>query len=244
MTDARSHMQDLVAVAAPYWAGEAEIVREYLAAHRTPERDLVWLKAQAWKETRLLRELSPDAQRDYFATNTIAEHPEGSEAVHKFAEEIKHFRLIAGLVTEITGKPVTIAELAELPEETKLQAMRAPYRHGTPFERAIVNFTEGGGGAIYWVLSRLEGGTLERHMADVFREIHDEEVWHGPAEVRTIAKRITDEADWERAARAVRAICRQRLAMRNEMFSRPLSEARLDAIAAGNIEPWPMPIDL
>src|SRR5262249_38805935 len=81
MTDARSHMKDLVAVAAPYWAGEAEIVREYLASHRTRERDLVWLKAQAWKETRLLRELSPEAQRDYFATNAISEHPEGHEAV-------------------------------------------------------------------------------------------------------------------------------------------------------------------
>ena len=85
---------------------------------------------------------------------------------------------------------------------------------------------------------------LERRMADVFREIHDEEVWHGPAEVRTIAKRITDDADWERATHVVRDVCRQRLTMRNEMFSRPLSDARLDAIAAGSIEPWPMPIDL
>ncbi len=244
MADARTHMKDLVAVASPYWAGEAEIVREYLATLRTPERDLVWLKAQAWKETRLLRELSPEAQRQYFATNAIADHPEGSEAVRKFAEEIKHFRLIVGLITDFTGAQVTLDDLAELPEETKLQAMRAPYRRGTPFERAVVNFTEGGGGAIYWVLSRLEGGAFERRMADVFREIHEEEVWHGPAEVRTIAERVTDEADWERATRVVREVSRQRLAMRNEMFSRPLSDARLDDIAAGNIEPWPMPIDL
>ncbi len=42
----------------------------------------------------------------------------------------------------------------------------------------------------------------------------------------------------------VRQVCRQRLSMRNEMFSAPLSEARLDEIAAGKIEPWPMPIAL
>jgi hypothetical protein len=32
--------------------------------------------------------------------------------------------------------------------------------------------------------------------------------------------------------------------MRNEMFLRPLSEARIAAIAAGDIEPWPMPVPL
>ena len=244
MSDARTRMLDLVAVAAPYWAGEAEIAREYLATRRTPARDLVWLKAQAWKETRLLRGLAPEAQRQYFATGRVADHPEGVEAVRKFAEEMKHFRLIAGLVTELTGTPVTLDDLTELPEETKLQAMRAPYRFGTPFERAVVNFTEGGGGGIYWVLARLQGGATERRIADVFREIHDEEVWHGPAEVRSIARQVTDAADWERAARIVRDLCRQRLAMRNEMFSLPLAESRLDEIAAGHIEPWPMPIKL
>ena len=72
----------------------------------------------------------------------------------------------------------------------------------------------------------------------------DEEVWHGPAEVRAIARHAEGAADWQRAADIVRAICRQRLAMRNEMFCAPLAESRLDAIAAGDIEPWPMPIAL
>jgi len=30
--------------------------------------------------------------------------------------------------------------------------------------------------------------------------------------------------------------------MRNEMFGFPLSAARLDAIVAGGIAPWPMPV--
>jgi hypothetical protein len=32
--------------------------------------------------------------------------------------------------------------------------------------------------------------------------------------------------------------------MRNEMFSFPLTDGRLDEIASGRIEPWPLPLAL
>jgi hypothetical protein len=237
-------MRRLVDVAAPFWAGEAEIVRAHFARPRTLADDLHWLRAQAYKETRHLRILPPALQDEFLRTGRVAAHPEGPEAAKKFAEEMRHFRLLTDLIAELTGRPVTLADLRELPEETRLQDLRAPYRAGPPLDRAIVDFTEGGGGAMYWVLMRLEGGTFERRAAEVFRIIYDDEVIHGPAEIHTIARHAADPGDWTRAEDAVRAICHQRLHMRNEMFLHPLTAARIGEIAAGKIEPWAMPIPL
>lgn len=237
----RVRMRTLVAVAAPSWAGEAEIVSAYFATRRSRERDLVFLRAQAWKETRLVRAL-PAARHDAaFASGLANDHPEGAPQ-KKFREEITHFRLLATLIEELCGAYPTLADLDELPEETRLQALRAPWRAGSPLERAVVNFTEGGGGAIYRAIGALDGGPFERRMATVFRAIHDDEIFHGPAEIRTLARHARDAADWGDAADMVCRIGRQRLRMRNEMFSHPLNEDRLDEIAAGRIAPWPMPV--
>ena len=244
MADTRKFMTGLVGVAAPYWAGEAEIVRSYFSRPRTLERDLLWLKAQAFKETRHLRILPADKREEFWRTGTVADHPEGPEAGRKFAEEMKHFRLLSDLIAELIGAPVTMADLVELPQETELQAMRAPYRAGGELDQAIVNFTEGGGGAIYWVLARIEGGELERRIAHAFRVIYEDEVIHGPGEIHTIARHATSAQDWRRAERIVEMICRQRLHMRNEMFGFPLSGARIREIGEGEIEPWEMPIPI
>jgi hypothetical protein len=241
--ETRTRMRDLVAVAAPSWAGEAEIVCSYFATRRTVERDVAWLAAQAWKETRLVRALPAEARSGSLAAGTVEAHPEAVSEV-KFAEEVKHFHLLVGLIEMITGARVGIEDLRELPEESRLQALRAPYRAGTPLERAVVDFTEGGGGAIYQVLGGVDGGPLERRMAAVFREIHDDEVFHGPAVIHSIAALARGPDDWSHAADLVGRIGHQRLRMRNEMFSFPLSETRRDEIAAGHIKPWPFPLAL
>ncbi|MEW6269238.1 MAG: hypothetical protein AB1689_08080 [Thermodesulfobacteriota bacterium] len=234
-------MEELVALAAPSWAGEAEIARTYLAHHRSVAGDARFLAAQAWKETRLVRALPPERRAECFATAVVDDHPEGAPPI-KFAEEVKHYRLLAGLLEELTGEPVTLDRLRELPAETRLQELRAPYRAGTPLERAVVNFTEGGGGAIYAVLAELGETPFDRRMAAAFREILDDEVFHGPAEIQNVARHASRPDDWRHAADLVRRICRARLDMRNEMFGFPLADARLDEIAAGHIAPWPMPV--
>jgi hypothetical protein len=237
-------MQHLVDVAAPFWAGEAAIVRAYLARPRTVADELHWLRAQAYKETRHLRDLPRPLREEYFATGRVAVHPDGPEAARKFREEMGHFRLLTDLIAGLTGTPVVLADLAPLAEDVKLQALRAPYRKGSALDQAIVDFTEGGGCAMYAVLSELDGGDFERHTAAAFRIIYKDEAIHGPTEIHTIAKLAAAPEDWERAERIVAAIGLQRLHMRNEMFLRPLSEARIAAIAAGDIEPWPMPVPL
>jgi len=242
MNGARARMIELVEIAAPFWAGEAEIVRTYLAGPRTVDKDLRWLKAQAFKETRHLRILPQDVQDEYWRTGSLQNHPNGAEEGAKLAEEMKHFRLIAELIEYLAGAPVGIADLLELPEETTLQDLRQPYRDGTDFERCIVDFTEGGGGAMYWVLARVEGGDYEHRTAVAFRLIYNDEVLHGPGQIHTIGRLAKSVADWEHAKDIVGRVCAQRLHMRNEMFSWPVSVERIAAIGAGQIDPWPMPV--
>ncbi|MBV8534447.1 MAG: hypothetical protein JO128_02570, partial [Alphaproteobacteria bacterium] len=48
---ASSRVQHLISAAAPYWAGEAEVVRTYFASpKRTRDTDLAWLARQCFKE--------------------------------------------------------------------------------------------------------------------------------------------------------------------------------------------------
>jgi hypothetical protein len=228
MDGVRNRMIELLDLAAPFWAGEAEIVRAYLVRPRTVETDLRWLKAQAFKE--------------YWKSGTVHEHPDGPEAGEKLAEEMKHFRLIAGLIEHLTGAPVGTTDLLELPEETRLQDLRQPYRAGSDFERCVVDFTEGGGGAMYWVLAQLNGGHFQRRIAEAFRLIYEDEVLHGPGQIHTLGRLAASAADWEHARGIVARVCQQRLHMRNEMFSWPLTAERIAEIGAGKIDPWPIPV--
>jgi hypothetical protein len=240
----RERAADLVAMASRPWAGEAEIVRTYFARHRTRERDVLWLEAQAFKETLDLRMLPRDLQEEALRTGTVAHHPGGAELQEKLRCEMNHFRLIAELAEELTGRPVTLEGLPHLAEEEKLQRIRAPYRAGNPFERKVVMFTEGGGGAMYLTLAEMDGGDFERKMARNFRVIYEDEVYHGPAMIHDLDRLARGAEDWSFAIDLVGKIGRQRLRMRNEMFSFPLTDERLEEIAAGKIDPWPMPIPL
>lgn len=236
--------RELIDLAAPFWAGEAEVVERYFAGPRSIETDLHWLRAQAFKETRHLRALSPEMQEQYWASGTIPDHPEGPEETRKLAEEMKHFDLIAALITSLTGRRATLEEFPLLEEERKLQELRAPYRAGTEFERTLVDFTEGGGGSMYDMLTRVEGGEFERRIVEAFRVILADEVIHGPGQIHALAQLSRDEDTWQRAGEIVVAIGKQRLQMRNEMFSFPLDERRIAEIEAGEIEPWPSPVDI
>jgi hypothetical protein len=172
-------------------------------------------------------------------------HPDGERAAEILAEEMKHFGLLAGLIQGLTGKEVVPDELHGLEEDRTLQALRADLRkRGGELERAAVTFTEGGGGSMYAVLEGLDGSDFDRDVAAAFREIHTDEVIHGPMQIHRIAEHARKAEDWERCTQIAVSICRQRLQMRNEMFGRPLSGGRIEEIEAGKIEPWPIPIEI
>jgi hypothetical protein len=243
MNEQRQGMTSVVARAAPYWAGEAEVVRSYFSRPRTRDQDLFWLSAQAYKEARPFRNLPEHLQEEFLRTGVAQSHQNGNDTAQRIVEETRHFRLLADLIATCFGVRVSLTDTVLLPEDRRLQELRATMRaHGGELERAAVAFTEGGGGAMFQVLSQLTGGEVERKIASVFRIIAQEEIPHGPMEIHAIARRAKSEADWERARIIVQRISRQRVLMRNEMFGFPLSSVRVQEIDAGQIQPWPLPI--
>ncbi|MBI3767584.1 MAG: ferritin-like domain-containing protein [Deltaproteobacteria bacterium] len=239
----RTELHAVAATAAPYWAGEAEIVRTFLAKPHTLEEHLVWLRAQAYKESAPLLALTPPARERLLATGSFEQAGVSPSETDRLADEWKHFRLIAELVEELTGTPLDPTALAPLPEDQKLQEIRAVgrARHGL-LGTACAAFTEGGGGAMYAVLAELDGSRFETRVATIFRVICADEVRHGPMQIHAIAAAARDPSDWETAHTLVSAISRQRLRMRNEMFGHVLGPARLAEIDAGRIVPWPLPV--
>ena len=242
--DSRTQMDSVIATAASYWAGEAEVVREYFLQPRTTDRDLQWLRAQAYKEARPFRDLSLPLQEEFLRTGTLTRHPHGPEMLVRLSQEVQHFSLLAEVIFTLSGKAVSLHDHVDLPEDRKLQKLRAGYRTHGPLERAAVEFTEGGGGAMFHVLRQLDGGEFEREIARVFAITAADEQWHGPPEVMAIVRYARDSGDWERARVIVREISHQRLHMRNEMFGFPLRPARVHEIETGLIQPWSMSIPL
>jgi hypothetical protein len=241
----RRGMAAVIEVAAPYWAGEAEVVYTYFGRSRTRAQDLFWLRAQAYKEARPFRDLPKDLQAEFLRTGTVRHRLDGTDTAQRIAQETAHFWLLADLIADCFGVTVALTDVVTLPEDRKLQELRAAFRtQGGELEQTAVAFTEGGGGAMFQVLSQLSGEELERKIAAVFKVIAREEIPHGPMEIHVIARHAKNQADWERARMIVHAISRQRLLMRNEMFGSPLSSARLQEIDAGQISPWPMPVSL
>lgn len=245
MPETHQSMAAVIAAAAPYWAGEAEVVRTYFTRGRTRALDLSWLRAQAYKEARPFRDLAKNLQEEFLQTGAVRHHPDGAEAAQHMVQETRHFRLLADLLSACFGVTVTLGDTLHLPEDRKLQELRTAYKsNGGLLDRAAVAFTEGGGGAMFQVLSQLEGGELERKIAAVFKIIAQEEIPHGPMEIHALAHHAKSEEDWERARTIVHVISRQRLLMRNEMFGFPLDPIRMHEIDQGQIQPWSMPISL
>jgi hypothetical protein len=171
----------------------------------------------------------------------------------KLADETKHARLVMDLLEQIGGKKVTSADLPWLPEDKELARTRARYSpsyatllHGSGkiraneiqrqdenLERAAITLTEGGGGALYRVCSKLKKQGIEGKIARVFHEILLDEVGHKDSGGRALASLVRDKASFERAAKIICQVSAQRLRMRNEQFGFPLSPAQLLALDQG-----------
>jgi hypothetical protein len=137
-----------------------------------------------------------------------------------------------------------------LPEDRNLAAVRARYsktyagllhgsekitareirRRNESLERAAITLTEGGGGALYQVCSKLGKRGIEAEIAKAFREILADEVEHKESGARSLAPLVRTRAAFARAAEIVNAVCIQRLRMRNEQFGFPLSGEALASL--------------
>jgi rubrerythrin len=246
-----SHGKRLTRLAQAYSAAEARIVRAYFRNPRSKTDHLRWLRAQAFKEYSAIKPIFTALAKLYPDVDRGIDRHDFEELTEKLADETKHARLVMDLLQEIEGRRVTFADLLWLPEDRKLAKIRARYsrsyatllhgngairareirRRDEALERAAITLTEGGGGALYQVCSRLKKRGIEKKIAEVFREILRDEMEHKETGGRSLASLVKSKADYKRAAEIICEVSSQRLRMRNEQFGFPLSEDEIWTLA-------------
>jgi hypothetical protein len=154
---------------------------------------------------------------------------------------------------QVIGKKIKPTSLTWLPEDKKLAKIRARYSksyaillHGSgkvsskeikrsdeELERAAITLTEGGGGALYQVCSKLKKNGVEGKIARVFHEILLDELEHEDSGTRSLEKHIKDAKAFARGADVICQVSGQRLRMRNEQFGFPVAPSALSALDKG-----------
>jgi hypothetical protein len=248
---------------ARWWAGEAEVVRVYFSRPRSAASDARWLKLQAARELGAAMRAARQAPKLFEAVEDTIDRHDLENAARGVYEEVRHYRLLADLLEEITGEKPRPAELLayagtlthakervghpELPALTEhiatVKKLHAKYGDLTA---AVLSFFEGGGAAIFHSGSKLleypyvsySNGVIERKIAAAMQIIYEDEMRHGPIHIPEVAERLTSEADFEAAEAIIHAKAKAHLRLRNETFGYPLSDERMREIDTGiGVEP-------
>jgi hypothetical protein len=244
------YIQRLTQLASAYRAAEEAVVRAFFKKPRTRRDHLRWLKAQGFKEYSAIQPIIGALTALYPNVDRGVDRRDYAELTEKLADETKHARLVMDLLEEMTGKKITPRDLTWLPQDRKLAKVRGRYSksfarllHGSgkviskeikrkdeKIERAAITLTEGGGGALYQVCSKLKKRGIEGKIARVFHEILLDEVGHKDTGARALAELISNATSFRRAAKIIAEISVQRLRMRNEQFGFPLKREELAAL--------------
>ena len=243
------HAQKLARLARNYTAAERAVIAAFFRRPLQRKNHLRWLLAQAFKEYSAIKPIFTALARLYSRIDRDVDRHAYEDLADKLADETKHARLVMDLIEEIGGESVTVRDLLWLPEDKKLARVRAGYSrayatllHGSgtisakemrrqdeTLERAAITLTEGGGGALYQVCSKLPAtNAVNRKIAKVFREILSDEIGHKNSGGRALAPLVQTEASFHRAAKIICAVSGQRLRMRNEQFGFPLKRKQLE----------------
>ncbi|MGH7929212.1 MAG: hypothetical protein ACREQV_15600 [Candidatus Binatia bacterium] len=237
-------------LAAAYRRAEVAVIAAFFSKPRKKKDHLRWLSAQAYKEYSAIKPIFSALAKLYPEVDRGIDRHDFEELTEKLADETKHARLVMDLLEEVRRKKTTFADLLWLPEDKKLAKIRARYSpsyatllHGSgsiktneirrkdeALERGAITLTEGGGGALYLVCSKLKRGNFERRIAHAFKEILADETEHKDAGGRSLDALITTRDAFLRAARIITEVSSQRLRMRNEQFGFTLPEAHMTAL--------------
>lgn len=237
---------ELIAVAKPFWDAEAEITRRFFAGNPSRDHYLRYLKAAVYKE------LNPVI--GYGATTGYANglHMEFDSLVDRFngldrdvarrdmlarlemmTEEFEHYVVLAEVLEFVLGRALTPGDPEQLPGDQKLNDMRRGYvESGDPCLAAVMGLTEGGGSSTFREASKLTGGEIEERLAAAMTVIHRDEENHYLDAAAAAAAAVRSGDDLDRMKRALLEISIQRVRMRNEMFSEPMSGAEIDQLVA------------
>ena len=241
------HVKILTQLARDYTAAERAVIAVYFKKQRKRTDHLRWLRAQGFKEYSAIKPIFTALTKLYPQIDRGIDRHDYEELTEKLADETKHARLVMDLLEELSGKKVTFGDLLWLPQDKKLAKIRARYSpsyaallHGSgeisaaeirrrdeSLERAAITLTEGGGGALYQVCSKLKKSGTEAKIAKVFHEILLDEVGHKDSGGRALASLVKTKTAVARAVKIICEVSGQRLRMRNEQFGFPLSKIQL-----------------
>ena len=242
MSAPNTYTQDLVDLATPYWETEAELTRRFFASKPSKEVWTRYLKAAVYKELNPVIGYGPTegfANGLHMEFAKLVDRFEGVDAgldrrqfhgrLEQMIEEFMHYTVLAEVLEDLLGRPLTQDDPVQLAEDDKLNKMRHVHVNSDhPAIRAVMELTEGGGTATFREGAKLTGGDFETRLAAAFKVIADDEdghVDHAAADLKDV---IVTADDFEAAKAALLQVSMQRLHMRNEMFSNPMSGEELD----------------
>lgn len=250
------NVEKLIALSAPLWAGEAEVVRTYWDSPvRNLETDLTWLRRQASKEfngsgigehKNLGMFMGPltQLQEAFPQIDSGISRNEVLSVIEMLHDEFSHYCSFADTYDAIkddatpTLDPHKIETWEEDQELTKLR-----HSHNAEYGALGVRasrFTEGGYCTLFREGMRLKGrGGADDVIAEGCTKIYEDEFQHMLNGILGLDDEGWSDEDFEKMGELVLAQLRQRILMRNEEFSFPLSDERIQAIYHGDIEPEP-----
>ncbi len=244
------NLKRLVDLAAPYWAGEAEVVWTYFQSpQRTKETDLLWLRRQCFKEiwgsgvgdkkkglfqgpVAYLSEVFPKIDKEVDRHVVL-------DVIDDLRTEFFHYCLFADIYDSLSGEKLDPAQLTGWETDDELARMRYEYREQRgKLGYFAVRFTEGGYCSMYAAGMRLAGmGDLNNRIAGACEHVYQDEIGHMRSGFIGLAQQELSPPEWEEIAAMTKKILLQRIHMRNEQFSYPLSLERINAIERGDIRP-------
>ena len=236
--------QILIDTAYPYWEAEAEIARRFFA-DASDEDHVFYLRAQLWKELNpvdgyfngLHRELADLVEKFPRVDKDIDRH-DYHFLLMQLTQEFNHYVVLADIFEHLVGRPISPDDTVQLPEEKKLGELRRGYVDGgSDLDRAAVALTEGGGARLFREGAKLSGSMVNDMTARAMKIIYDDEEDHYQEQAKAAVDLIASDSDLNRMQDAVRAISRQRVNMRNEMFRDPMTETEIETFIAANARP-------
>lgn len=240
------HLKQLVDANAPYWGGEAEVVRTYFtSAERTVESDCLWLERQMYKE--FWDGFIPPLE-------TKIAHYDGLErsisrstllaAAEMLYEELAHYCAFADVYEQLVRPggnvpdPQSLRTRGQWPENERLMELRA--RHKATFGNVGARahaFTEGGYGTLYSEGMRLRGrGGVDELIADACAKVYEDEFDHMLLGIVEVGAGLTP-AEWTTLTELTVEQMRARIVMRNAQFGFPVSAGRERELVAGHCDP-------
>ena len=231
--------QELIDTAYPYWEAEAEISRRFFES-ATREDHVFYLRAQLWTELNpvdgyfngLHRELTALVEKFPRVDRDISRH-QYHFLLMQLTQEFNHYVVLADIFEHLVGRPISLDDTVQLPEEKKLGDLRREYvANGSSLDRAAVGLTEGGGARLFREGAKLRGSEINDLTAKAMRVIYQDEEDHYREQAREAAALVETDVDLARIKETIRAVSRQRVNMRNEMFRNVMTAAEIESFIA------------